>query len=247
MKNKKLITMLLLVPLSGFSAIDDIKAERMKILSDLGLPLPDSGIKLVPRSTFGLTEEEMKIGLFEQEQMKNQGYIEDKSPRAMELIHFKQHAQLQLKQYVNVSNESSSHLRGSIKDIKLGFPFKSVPQDIMSASIGFVPQGGFHKEGWSGAVQFFEVKNFGTCAYAEMNVAISHTAIEIAIEDADYTINDKLSLIEVRGNKGSGFDYKIRWFDNIAFHELECATKKYYESNINKVIELAKTIDNRYT
>ena len=244
MKNKKILAVLLLAPLIGFSAIDDLKEERMKILSDLGLPLPGSGIKLVPRATFGLTEDEMKIGLLEEQQMKTNGYIEENSPRPMELIYFKEHAKLQFKQYANVSSDASTHLRTSIKDLKLGFKFKGVPRSLVTNYIGIVPQGGFHKEeGWSGAVQFFESKNIGTCAYAEMNVAASHTATEIALEDAAYTINNKLTLFEVRGNKSSGFDYKIRWFDDIAFHELECANMKYSENTTKSVIALANQID----
>ena len=243
MKNKKLLAVLLLAPIVSFSAIDDLKEERMKILSDLGLPLPDSGIKLVPRAVFGLTEDEIKKGILEEQQMKTKGYIEEYSPRPMELIHFKEHAKLQFKQYANVSNEASTHLRSSIKDLKLGFKFKGVPKGIVTNFIGIVPQGGFQQEGWSGAVQFFESKKIGTCAYAEMNVAISHTATEIALEDATYIINGKLSLVEVRGNKSSGFDYKVRWFDDIAFHELECANMKYSTDTTNAVIALANTID----
>ena len=243
MKNKKIFAVLLLAPIVGFSAIDDLHEERMKILSDLGLPLPDSGIKLVPRAAFGLTEDEMKIGLLEEQQMKTKGYIEEYSPRPMELIHFKEHAKLQFKQYANVSNDASTHLRASIKNLKLGFKFKGVPKTIASNSIGFIPQGGFHKEGWSGAVQFFESKNIGTCAYAEMSVAVSHTAIEIALEDAAYLINNKLTLFEVRGEKKSGFDYKVRWFDDIAFHELECANIKYSVDLTSSVIALANQID----
>lgn len=245
MSIKHIFAILLLIPALTNSGIDDIKEERIRILSELGLPLPDSGIKLVPRATFGLTQDEIKTGELEQEQMKTKGYIEENNSRPLELIHFREHAKLQLKQYAGVSSDTSTHLRTSIKDLKLGFKFNGLPKSMVTNYIGVVPQGGFHKEagGWSGAVQFFEVKNIGTCAYAEMNVAVSHTAIEIALEDANYTINNKLTIYEIRGNKNSGFDYKVRWFDDIAFHELECANMNYSADTAQSVINLANSID----
>lgn len=195
--------LLLLAPLIGFSGTSDLKEEHMKILSELGLPLPGSGIKLVPRAIFGDTEEELKKGLLEEKQMKENGYIEENTSRPMELIHFKDHAKFQMKQYANDSRNASTHIRESSDNIKLAFKFKGVPTSLMISQIGFVPQGAFHKEGWTGAVQFFDAKNIGTCAYAQMNVAASHTAAEIVLEDATYTINNKVTLMEVRGNKSS--------------------------------------------
>ncbi|MGC1182061.1 hypothetical protein, partial [Legionella sp.] len=97
-----------------------------------------------------------------------------------------------------------THIRESSDNIKLAFKFKGVPTSLMISQIGFVPQGAFHKEGWTDAVQFFDAKNIGTCAYAQMNVAASHTAAEIVLEDATYTTNNKVTLMEVRGNKSSG-------------------------------------------
>ncbi len=243
MRNKKILLGLILFPVISFSAIDDLKEERMKILSELGLPLPDSGIKLVPRSSFGLNADEIKQGIHEEEEMKTKGYIEAITSRPKELIYFKEHAKSEMQQYKNVSRETSTHIRASINDLKLGFKFKGIPPSLAVNTIGIVPQGGFHPEGWSGAVQFFEAKDIGTCAYAQMSVAVSHTAIEIALEDADYRINNKLTLIEVRGSKDSGFDYKIRWFDDVSFHELECANMNYSDDTTQKVIGLAEQID----
>jgi hypothetical protein len=242
--NKKILSALILCPIIGYGAIDDLKEERMNILSELGLPLPDSGIKLVPRSHFNLSQDEIQQGLLEEQQMKDKGYIEENNPRPLELLHFKEHASLQYKQYANFLSDSSTHLRASSKDLKLGFNFKGLPRTIAPNTIGFVPQGGFHKEGWSGAVQFFEAKNIGICAYAQMNVAVSHTAIHIALEDAAYTINNKLTLTEVRGNEKTGFDYRVKWYDEKTFHELECANMIYSKDTLNNVIELASKADN---
>ena len=243
MINKKTVALLMLMPFVSYSGENDFKDERMAMLAEMGLALPDSGIKLVPRSTFNLTEEETRIGMDEEEQMKSKGYVEEDNTRPMELINFKAHAKSEYAQYSGISQDKSTHLRREIKELKLGFKFTGVPKSLMINSIGIVPQGGFHEKGWSGAVQFFETKNVGICAYAEMNVSASHTAIQIALEDADYTVNDKLTLMKVRGNKASGYDYKIRWFDDIAFHELECANMNYSSQLNQAVIDLATQID----
>lgn len=252
MKNKELIivhiavSLLLAFLVTNFCAYgkeNDLYEERMHILQELGLPLPDSGIKLVPRATFNLTKDEIALGLYEEQQMREQGYIKDSTTRAQELIYLKQHAIELYKVHANITNDLSTHLRQSSDNLKLGFQLKTLPQSLTADYIGIVPQGGFHQEGWSGAVQFFISKDIGTCAYGQMNVAVSHTAIELAIEDATYIINGKLSLYEARGSKRTGFIYKVRWFDNDNFHELECANMKYSNSYKDKVINLANIID----
>ena len=67
--------------------------------------------------------------------------------------------------------------------------------------------------------------------------------MEFALEDAAYFVNNKLSNIEVRGNKATGFDYKLKWYDDQNFHELECANKRYSPKINRQVIDLAQKID----
>ncbi len=251
---KKLIVALCLFPAIGFTSDnstgatdDEFAAERMRILAELGLPLPDSGIKLVPRAAFNLTSEELAVLEVETQQTETLGYIEDKSPRPMELLHFRKHAQLQIKQNGTNENEGSTHIRTSAHELKFAFIFTPLPATLAVSSIGIVPQGAFTDKGWTGAVQFFEIKGVGTCAYAQMNVKAAHSATEIALEDADYLVNAKLSLLEVRGSLGSGFDYRVKWFDDVTFHELECANLRYSAQIKNNVVGLANTIDDNYT
>jgi len=45
------------------------------------------------------------------------------------------------------------------------------------------------------------------------------------------------------GSKNSGFLYKVEWFDDENFHELECANSQYSKQLNHDVIELARAID----
>jgi hypothetical protein len=245
MKNKKLYALLLLIPLSSIGGINDLKEERMKMLSDLGLPLPGSGIKLVTRSVLGLSEEQIKKGDAEKKQMEDKGFIEEQTTRPTELLYFKGHADSEFKQFKNDDRYLSTHIRRTHNELKLGFKFKPIPKSLVASTIGFVPQGAFHKEygGWSGIVQFFEYKKNWICAYAIRNVEASQTAVQLVMEDVVYAINNKPTLMDVRGNQSSGFDYKIKWFDNENFHELECANMNYSADLTNSVIALANQID----
>lgn len=248
--NKKILA-LLLIPLTTWAASETqeerkLREERhMKMLAEIGLPLPDSGIKLVPRSMLGLPQEVIDQGLKDEESLKKNGYISENTIRPMELINFRTHALAQFKQYANNTNVASTHIRSNIQGLKLGFTFKGLPNDLGIKTIGFVPQGGFHEEsgGWSGAVQFFDKKDIGTCAYAIRSVKVSHTAAQLALEDVTYDISNKATLKSIRGNKDSGFIYKIEWYDNQNFHELECANMKYSPDINNAVIALANQID----
>lgn len=244
--NKFIISIIagLLLPIALYASEKDaFSEENMEILTELGLPLPGSGIQLVPRAVFNLTQEELNSGLAEEQEMKTKGYIEEYSVRPQELINFQQHANLQFKAFIGNDNQNSTHIRSSLKELKLGFNYKPLPNSVVKKVIGFAPQGGLHKEGWSGVVEFFDAKDIGICAYSVMDVAVSHTAIRIAIEDADYSINNKLTLYEVRGNKSNGFVYKAKWFDEKTYHELECANINYSGELSLQVIELAKLID----
>ena len=247
--NKKILA-LLLIPLTSWAS-ETLKERQarekrhMKMLAELGLPLPGSGINLVPRAMLGLPAEVIERGLKDEESIKKNGYISENTTRPMELINFKSHALTQMNQYKDNTNAYSTHIRQNAQDLKLGFAFNGIPNNLHVKTIGFVPQGAFHEEsnGWSGAVQFFEKKDVGTCAYAIRNVSVSQTAAQLAIEDVTYSINNKATLKSIRGNKNSGFTYKIEWFDTENFHELECANMNYSEDLNNSVIELAKQID----
>jgi hypothetical protein len=225
--------------------------KRMKVLSDLGLPLPGSGIKLVPRSMLNLSEDQLKKGAKAEEEMKTLGYAVLDTNRPLELLNFHSYSKTQFKLYAGNDRATSTHLRQQIKDLKLAFKFNGVPQGnaLIAAGnitlLGVAPQGGFHEDkgGWSGAAQYFDAKNIGSCSYGVMSVKASNTAVELAIEDVTYSINNKATILTVEGNNASGFLYKVEWYDNKNFHELECANMKYSSQTNDAVIELANQID----
>lgn len=230
------------------------KAEekrRMQALEELGLPLPGSGIKIVPRATFGMSAEQLARGQKAEEERKRLGYSLTDNCRAEELLHFKTTVKADMKAYSGSQSDLSTHLRKNIKDLKLGFPFKGVPAGHLVGAnqnirvLAVTPQGAFKQDlnGWSGAVQYFEAKHIGVCTYAIMNVKASETAVEIALEDVTYDVNKKPTLSKVEGKPKAGFIYKIEWYDDVNFHELECANRKYSVNIANDVMSLAKQID----
>lgn len=243
MNIKKISVIAILFPLTSF-AISHVPSERDKeFLAELGLPLPDSGVHIVPRAVMDLPAEIIKKGDIAKSQMESQGYSDEDSYRPRELLNFKRHAEMQFKMYKDDNRDSSTHIRQSAKELKLAFKYKGIPKTLLSKTIGFVPQGSFHEEGWSGIVQFFEDKKIGTCAYAHRDVIASHTAAEIALEDVTYDVNDKATLKTVKGSAENGFVYRVEWFDDIAFHELECANMTYSSDINDSVIGLANSID----
>lgn len=242
---------------------DNDETMRMKMLSDLGLPLPGSGIKIVPRAQLHLSEEQLALGKKAEEEMKTLGYAINPSEYPKELLNMRHKIQSQRKLQAASLSDESTELRSKIQDLKLAFKFKGVSQLKNSHSrklqstlssnevtlIGVVPQGGFHKEkgGWSGAAQFFVVKNIGTCSYGVMSVKASNTAAELAAEDVTYIINKKPTITTVEGSPNTGFIYKIEWYDNEKFHELECANMKYSSELTISVTNLAKDIDDQHS
>ncbi len=243
MNIKKISALMMLLPLSAFSGNHVPDENDKAFLASIGLPLPDSGIHIVPRSTMNLPEDIIEKGNKVKMQMENQGYAEDDSFRPQELLTFKKHAEMQFKMYKDDRRDSSTHIRQYSKELKLAFKYKGIPKTLVSKTIGFVPQGSFHENGWSGIVQFFGVKQIGVCAYAHRDVKASHTAAELAMEDVTYDVNAKATLKTVKGNNQHGFVYKVKWFDDVAFHELECANMTYSSETNNSVIELANSID----
>lgn len=228
---------------------EQIKANE-QILAELGLPLPKSGIQIVPRSQLGLPETFVKQGLAEIKQRETLGYAEKDDPYIAELLTMKSTAKHDISLYANTQSDSSTHLRKNVKDLKLAFKFPGTsPNGALHytpgmQSLGAAPQGSFDEDkGWSGALNFFAYRNIGVCVYGVMNVEASGTAAMLAVEDVTYDVNDKPTLVKVDGKPGYGFLYKVEWFDAVNFHELQCATQNYSDEIKGAVIQLAKNLD----
>jgi hypothetical protein len=222
----------------------------MKILAELGLPLPGSGIKLVPRALMNLPEDIIIQGQKEEKEYAEKGFIEKFTMRPKELLKIDETFANSNFIKEDMSHERSTGLSPSISNLKLAFKFPNLSKSLMSSNgmhmLAATPMGGFHEEkgGWSGASQFFTVNNIGTCSYDIMNVSVSNTATELAQEDVSYTINNKATvLLSPEGNEMSGYIYSLKWYDNENFHTLECANMNYSKQMNDDVIELAKKID----
>jgi len=257
---KKNIICVALIALSSatFALTPEEKAEaekeNMKMLAQMGLPLPGSGIKVVPRSMLGLTPEEITLGDKEMAEFKEKGFVNKYINRPRELLAITPtKVKREIKESVSKENDSYTGLSANVNQMKLAFTFpglnknkslKTFSDDINV--IAAAPKGGFHQKlgGWSGASQFFTHKDIGACSYSVMNVKASNTAAQLAQEDVTYTINNKATiLMPVEGSDNSGYLYYVKWYDKHNFHELECANMKYSADINNAVIELAKKID----
>lgn len=120
----------------------------------------------------------------------------------------------------------------------------------MDKHIGIAPYGAYKQvkngddgDGWDGAVQFFEKNGLGSCAFTEHNRKLAHSGIELIKELVTNEINDKPTILLIKGSESGGFVYKVKWYDSMFSRELECASKKYNAETRAAVIELAKRID----
>jgi hypothetical protein len=258
MKKNIICLALMALSVTTFALTPEEKAaqekENMKKLAQMGLPLPGSGIKIVPRSMLGLTPEEIAQGDKEMLEAKEKGYVNKYINRPLELLSMTpSRVKKELKANANKESDGYTGLSSNVSEMKLAFAFPSLSKNkslkaiaddinIMAAA----PKGGFHQEfgGWSGASQFFTYKEIGTCSYSVMNVKVSNTAAQLAQEDVSYSINNKATiLMPVEGSDNSGYLYFVKWYDDNNFHELECANMKYSADINDAVIELAKKID----
>ena len=135
--------------------------ENMKMLAQMGLPLPGSGIKIVPRAMLGLTSEEIAQGDKEMAEFKDKGYVSKYINRHRELLSMTP-TMVKKELSANAKKESEGYtgLRASINQMKLAFAFPSLSQNksVKAADndinlMAVAPKGAFHQElgGWSGA------------------------------------------------------------------------------------------------
>lgn len=218
--------------------------ENIKMLQQAGVMAPNSGVTVVPRATLKMSQQRLKEAEKADEQRRKPGYISSNTASAQELIAIQSYVKKSAKKFKGIKSDESTDIRPSIADIKLAFEFKGVPKSLISTYIGTAPQGSFHENGWSGAAEFFSKDPIGNCSYGQMSIKVSHLSAELATESVSYEINNKVSVVEVIGNKKSGFLYNIKWFDDNYFYELECANMSYSPKTTALVINLAKDIDN---
>lgn len=246
---KKAIVALCIIPFTAFAVTDEQKQAAMqanyKELKKMGLVTPNDGVQVAPRETILSSDWQKQKELAQTKELKTRGYINETSDRAYELLHFKdvikQHKSIEAK----MSKPNESHMRYAVGDMVMAYTYRGVPEKEMTEFIGIAPVGTYVNEpvtGWSGAVEFFKTK-FGSCAFTENNINVSHGAARVSEEDATYEINGKITLVDVIGNQSSGFLYRVNWFDNNFIRNLECANENFSKEFTKNTVELAKEID----
>lgn len=246
---KRFVIILGLIPSLAFSFTDAEKdiftQENIKVLQSKGLPTPDSGVELVPRSSLMSSDWQKQKDEKANLNQKKLGYVKEDSARAQELLHFDEVVKTNQAAEAKMYKPSDTHLRHSVSDVLMAYTYVGVPEAEMKEFLGIAPAGSYVNSptlGWSGAVEFFR-NSIGTCAYTENNLRISHGAARIAQEDARKDVNGKITLVFITGTDASGYLYRVKWFDNNFIRELECANSKYSVNTIKAVIDLAKRID----
>lgn len=183
------------------------------------------------------------------EQQKN-GYVKDNEPRAKELMDLKHVTPYHKKKYKGILSPESTHIRASVDELKLAYTFIGVPTEEMDINMGIAPYGAYKStrngddgNGWDGAVQFFNKKGIGSCAFTEHNRKLAHSGVELIKELVTYDVNNRPTVILVKGNKKTGFIYKLKWYDTTFSRELECANPDFSQQLRDEVIALANRIE----
>jgi hypothetical protein len=208
------------------------------------LPQADSGIQIVPLSQMpGLQNNNNRISTLNAQEQKH-GYIKRKSDDAIQLLAIKKNKLYANTQNIFLSNNDpyDTHLKSSLSQIKLAFPFHGISFIEKSDVVGYAVAGTW-KNGWTGVAECFTDKNAGICDYVKHNLKLAHGAVMLAKEYVTYDINSKPTLIFAEGQKGNGFSYKVEWYDDTFYHTLKCATENFEKNKMLKIISLAKRID----
>ncbi|WP_115705393.1 hypothetical protein [Legionella sainthelensi] len=241
---------------------EEINKKNKEILAKAGIEIPEyNEINIVTANKYinsmnikdandaHLAKKMREYLVMNDEQQKN-GYVNDNEPRAKELLDLKNTAAYQKKKYNGVLSAESTHIRDSSTDLKLAYTFVGVPPEDMDMSIGFAPYGAYKSvkngdtgNGWDGAVQFFDKNGIGSCAFSEHNRKLSGLGVELIKELVSYDVQNRPTVILVKGTKESGYLYKIKWYDPTFSRELECANMEFSPQIKENVIALASRIE----
>lgn len=242
--NKKTFLLVLILTQNIYAnTFSGLTQEQEQELISEGLPLPGSGVTLVPRNEIILTPiEKKKVDLLHESKLKY-GYLNEYNDRAKELLNLKETVSYKNKNK-NIPDLYNTGMKKNISDLPMSYSFSSVPENQIKEIIGFAPMGTFlQDQGWTGAGEFFEPKFGGTCAFSESNLILTRGSAILPKEDVTYTINGKVTLNNVIGNNNSGYLYEVEWFDKNFRRKLECATKEYSQKINQSVISLSQEID----
>lgn len=209
-------------------------------LEKMGLPTPDTGVQVVKSDKMAASSWAKNKDLALTREMQKNGYVHVNSDRAYELLHIDEKIKKDF-QSQRMQMPESSGIRQSPEEIAFAYSHVGLPAGAAISYFGIAPIGTY-KEGWSGAVEFFQ-SHFAKCAYSENNFNVSKGSAYIDESIVQHDVNDKITLIDVVGSDNTGYLYKVQWFDSIFNRVLECATNEYSKDFEFKTVELAKMID----
>jgi hypothetical protein len=222
---------------------EKIQADMREYREKEGFP-SDGGIIVVKSSESNIPVRlNVKWLKARKEQQKN-GYVKTYSDRAKELISLDDAVSFKYEASNKNTDKKSSIFRENLSEIEVGYDFITFSGGDLDLIYGFAGENTF-KNGWTGVIEFFKAKGIGNCAFSEHSVKLTHEAVRVDETFVTYSVNEKVSVVEVEGNKSSGYVYKVEWFDNNYFRDLECANPIYSESLMKNVILLANKIDKR--
>ena len=253
MTMKKTMIALSLLPALGFALTAEEKQTMLqanyKALEAQGLPTPNGGtLQVVPADTIKTKDWNKKKMNAESRELKKNGFINQSSDRAYELIHIEDKIKKSRGIEKQMFKANESHLRTKAQDIQFAYTYVPIPKSVYKKVHGIAPVGTYVKEdnaiGWTGAVTFFNT-DFAQCAYTENNLVAAHGVARIAQEESTEEVNGKVTLVDVQGNDSTGYVYHVNWFDPVFNHSLECATSAYSNDVTVKTIDMAKQIDSK--
>ena len=244
---KNFVVSALMLPAFLSYAADTTEAARTQAtkrwMQGQGLPQPDGGITLKPASQLPHYEQ-LKEGMeTDNLSIKKYGYIKRNSPEIQSLLNYKKgNKKFSSK---NLTASADTGLFHTISDIQIAYPYYGVPASAMTKELAVAPAATCREgKGWTGAAQIFEKAGIGICNYNEMNAKLSHSSVFVAQETATYDINGKVTQKYARGEENEGFIYRVKWYDDRIYHELECAQSNFSPETMQAVVNLAIAIDN---
>lgn len=256
MKINKVLTTIILASLSptilAFDANSNGQAsgepqqhslQNDKNLNLAKLPKLNSGIQVVPISNmYPVTEAKRLLAEFKTQNKK--GFVPVKSFEAHELLALRKNKFLvgSKETYLN-KDPYDTHLKKSLDQIKLAFPFHELSFVEKHSVIGFAAAGTVQDNAWTGIAETFIYKDINVCDYVIHNLQLTGGSATLAQDFVTYDVNSKPTIITVSGDDTTGFMTQIQWYDDVFYHTLECATKEFIKENKKDIIELANKID----
>jgi hypothetical protein len=215
-----------------------IIASALSLISQYSLATIDLYSTNVPTDAFpkeGYQELMEKIAREEKEQTEK-GYLEGHSA----YYEFLRDIENEIKYKPN----EFSNLKKSFSKLKLVPNLKHVPASLKSKTFGYEGAGAFSEtNGWNSLTEIFKSKSSDLCMFTHSDLKASNGGYSLSEENAQYDINGKYTVIEVKGIPHMGFEYNINWFDDLNLYTLTCVNKEFSPEIKQKIIDLAKQID----